>query len=186
MPDPKSLPRLKCKNFNDLREPRIGVMLHYDDSSSDPGAMEWFTDPRCDVSYNYLVLDDGRYVAVIPEGKRAWHAGACRSSDPERLSYDDANSAFIGISVATNDKIPATPQQVETVAWLTRKMFTDHGWKTSETWRIVGHDDEAVYPNKPDVPLKLRGKRGRKIDPTGRNKNKPILSVEEIRKRVAG
>ena len=185
MADPTARTRLKCKNFNDLREPRRGVMLHYDDSSSDSGAMGWFTDPACEVSYNYLVLDDGSYVAVIPDGKRAWHAGACLSSDPAKLPYKDANSAFFGVAVATNAKTPATPAQVETVAWLTRKLFAEQGWPLSETWRIVGHDAEAIYADKADVPKRLRGKRGRKIDPTGPNKNKPILSLEEIRKRVS-
>lgn len=184
MREPTARPRTKCINFNDVREPRVGVMLHYDDSSSDEGAVAWFTDPACEVSYNYLVLDNGDYVPIIPEGKRAWHAGACKSSTP-KLRYKDANSAFIGIAVATNAKKPATPEQVETVIWLTRREFLRNGWKLSETWRVVGHDEESIYPDKADVPLKLRGKRGRKIDPIGPNPAKPILSTDEVRRRVA-
>jgi N-acetyl-anhydromuramyl-L-alanine amidase AmpD len=185
MPDPRAYPPLKCKNHNALLEPRVGVMLHYDESANDPAAMAWFTDPRCEVSYNVLVLDDGRYVLVVPEGRRAWHAGYCLTSDPKRLRYQDANSAFIGIAVATNDKTPATPEQIETVVWLVRRAFAKHGWARTHTWRIVGHDTQAIWPNKADVPKKLRGKRGRKIDPTGPRPSRPILSVEEVRERVA-
>jgi N-acetyl-anhydromuramyl-L-alanine amidase AmpD len=186
MPEPKGHPPFGCKNFNNLKEPRIGVMLHYDDSTSDSGALAWFKDPECKVSYNYLVLDNGDYVPLLDEEKRAWHAGLCRTSSPARLRYNDANSAFLGISVATNGKIPATAAQLETVAWLTRRYFQKKGWPLSETWRIVGHDTEAVYGQNADVPVHLRGKRGRKIDPTGPKKDRPILSVAEVRKRVAG
>lgn len=185
MPDPNCRPRSKCKNFGALREPRLGVMLHYDDSSSDNGAVAWFTDPACQVSYNILVLDDGSYVPIVPDGKRAWHAGNCVSSDPRRLPYRDANSAFLGIAVATNDRIPATAAQLDTVVWLTRRAFVENGWPLTDSWRIVGHDGEAVFGSGADVPLALRGKRGRKIDPTGPNATRPILSVEDVRARVA-
>jgi N-acetyl-anhydromuramyl-L-alanine amidase AmpD len=185
VPDPIALPPLKCKNYNSPLEDRLGVMLHYDDSTDDKSAMAWFTDPRCEVSYNILVLDDGRYVLIVPEGKRAWHAGHCKSTNSTKLPYRDANSAFIGIAVATNGRTPATPAQVDTVAWLVGRAFDKHGWPRTESWRIVGHDTQAIWPNKPDVPKELRGKRGRKIDPTGPRADRPILSVDAIRQLVA-
>ena len=185
MPEPKARSRTTCRNFGDLREPRIGVMLHYDDSTSDEGAVAWFTDERCEVSYNYLVLDDGEYVPIVPEGKRAWHAGHCKSSAPQRLKYKDANSAFVSVAIATNARKPATKEQMDTVVWLTRREFTRNGWPLTDTWRVVGHDDEAIYPDKADVPRALRGKRGRKIDPTGPNPAKPVLSVDAVRGRLA-
>jgi N-acetylmuramoyl-L-alanine amidase len=184
MPDPIAYPPLQCKNYNALLEPRLGVMLHYDESSTDAAAMAWFTDPRCEVSYNLLVLDDGRYVLVVPEERRAWHAGHCRSSNSTKLPYRDANSAFVGIAVATNGRTPATQAQLDTVVWLTQREFDKHGWPRTETWRIIGHDSEAIWPRKADVPRHLRGKRGRKIDPTGPNPDRPILSVKEVRARV--
>ncbi|MBW3630383.1 MAG: N-acetylmuramoyl-L-alanine amidase [Gemmatimonadetes bacterium] len=184
MPEPKARTLTGCRNFGALREPRIGVMLHYDDSSSDEGAVAWFTDDRCEVSYNYLVLDDGEYVPIVPEDKRAWHAGHCKSSAPNKLRYTDANSAFVAIAIATNAKKAATRPQLDTVVWLTRREFDRNGWPLTDTWRIVGHDQEAIYANKADVPKALRGKRGRKIDPTGPNPARPILSVELVRTRI--
>jgi N-acetyl-anhydromuramyl-L-alanine amidase AmpD len=185
MTDPKAHPLTTCRNFNDLKEPRLGVMLHYDDSSNDSSAVEWFTDPECKVSYNVLVLDDGSFVPIVPPSKRAWHAGSCSTSDASRLAYRDANSAFLGVAVATNDKIPATAAQLDTVVWLVRSLFAEHGWPTDQTWRIVGHDTEAIWSTAPDVPAGLRGKRGRKIDPTGTHPDRPILSVDAVRARVA-
>lgn len=163
-----------------LREERVGVMIHYDGSGTDAGAVSWFADPRCNVSYHALALDDGSYVRIAPDNVRAWHAGWCRTSDPERLIYADANSAFYGVAAATKEGVDVTPLQTLTVAWLVRRWFHQEGWSRNDTWRIVGHDTEAVYgPGHPKA-----GQRGRKTDPTGSNPANPILSVEDIRQLV--
>ena len=159
-------------NWGELREPRMGLMLHYDASSSDAGALDWLTkDPRCKVSYNWLVLDNAHIHAIAPGDKRAWHAGVCRSSDI-RLPYTDANSAFIGIAIAATDGETATEAQMDSTVLLCQSLMLAHRWHRSETWRIVGHDTEA-WP------------RGRKHDPTGSNPEKPVLSVAEVRRRVS-
>lgn len=154
--------------YSKLREERLGVMIHYDGSGSDRGAVQWFGDERCRVSYNLLVLDDGSYVRIAPDDRRAWHAGVCKTSDPERLPYKDANSAFYGISIASSGKHDVTPLQVATVALLVRRYFDVHGWDLKDTWRIVGHASEA-WP------------RGRKTDPEGADPKNPILSVDDVR-----
>lgn len=153
-----------------LREPRIGVMLHFDGSGTDRGAVDWFGDPKCKVSYQYLVLDDGNFVRIAPDSARAWHAGVCRPSSP-RLQYHDANSAFFGIAIASNDVVEATALQMLTTAMLVRQYFDAQRWALDELWRIVGHDTEA-WP------------RGRKTDPTGPRQQNPILSVASIRSLV--
>lgn len=164
---------IRNRQYNEqLRGPRIGVMVHYDGSASDKGGVEWFAHPDCRVSYNYLVLDDGSYVEIAPPTARAWHAGLCAPSDPERLSYSDANSAFYGISAATNDRFDVTPLQLLTIAWLTRQCFELEGWPVTEAYRIVGHSSEAVFRD---------GRRGRKIDPEGPNRENPIFSPEDVR-----
>lgn len=150
-----------------LREPRMGVMVHYDGSTNDDAGLAWFSDPACAVSYQVEVTDEGRWAQIAPDSARAWHAGACRSSDP-RLPYKDANSAFYGISALTDDKYQVTTAQLLTMAWKIRMYFRVHRWDPSETWRIVGHDTEA-WP------------RGRKADPTGPNPKNPILAIEDVR-----
>ena len=151
-----------------IREDRKGVMLHFDGSGSDKGAMQWFSDPRCKVSYNLLVLDDGSYVRIAPDSARAWHAGRCRPSNPTRLHYGDANSAFFGLAIASSGKHDVTPLQMLTVALLCRVYFEKEGWSLEETWRIVSHRSEAWG-------------RGRKTDPEGADLKNPILSVDDIR-----
>lgn len=147
-------------------------MLHYDDSASDKGAVDWLMhDPRCHVSYNMLVLDDGEWVEIAPSTARAWHAGVCRPSVPQ-FTYKDANSAFYGIAAATNAKQPVAKAQFDAIVGLCRGLFTRHGWDRKETWRITGHDREA-WP------------RWRKIDPTGPNGDRQILSVDAVRAAVS-
>jgi hypothetical protein len=87
--------------------PRKGVMLHYDDSSRDDWAVEWFFDKRCKNGYTWLVLDDGRVVELADPMKRTPHAGACRTPN--------ANSVFYGIAAATNGLVSATPAQLDSI-----------------------------------------------------------------------
>jgi N-acetyl-anhydromuramyl-L-alanine amidase AmpD len=156
-------------NYNAVREERLGVMLHYDGSTSDAGAVQWLLrDSRCKVSYNWLVLDSGEVVEIAPPDARAWHAGVCRPSHPT-LRYRDANSAFYGLSLAATVGQTATSEAKAAIVDLCRVLFIRHGWDPErEGWRIVGHETEA-WP------------RGRKIDPTGPNPSHPVLEVEEVR-----
>lgn len=156
--------------YREIKEPRVGVMIHFDGSITDRWAWRWFEHPDCRVSYNYLVLDDGSYVRIAPETAAAWHAGRCRPS-AEQLHYTSANHAFYGIAAATNDRVDVTPLQTLTMAWLTRHLFERHDWPITDLWRIVGHETEAW-------------KRGRKKDPSGGLGSNPILSVDDIRQLV--
>lgn len=160
-------------NWNTRREPRIGVMVHYDDSGSDAGAVAWLTqDPRCKVSYHWLVLDNGERVEIAPADARAWHAGVCRSSDP-RLRYRDANSAFYGVALAMDGNDVVTEAARRSLVGLCATLFRTHGWDlVHEGWRIVGHSSEA-WP------------RGRKIDPEGPDPAHPVLAVPALRAWVA-
>lgn len=158
-------------NWNKCRESRLGIVLHYDDSTSDAGALEWLLkDPRCHVSYNWIISDDGTLTAVAPEDARAWHAGVCRPSSAQ-LTYRDANSALYGIAIAASGKDHATPAQLDAVAALCRRLFAKHGWAHSETWRITTHSREA-WP------------RGRKVDCEGTRPHDPVLDPDAIRRRL--
>lgn len=156
--------RVDLGNWNKRHEPRIGVMLHYDASASDAGAVAWMLrDPACKVSYNWLILDDGTVVPVAPADARAWHAGVCKASNPAQMFYKDANSAFYGIAVAAGSKDLATPAQRAAVAKLCAKLMRTHRW--ADDWRLTSHALEA-WP------------RGRKAD-IGK-----VYPIEEIRADV--
>lgn len=174
---PEARGHFQTEFHNELKEERQGVMLHYDGSSTDEGALSWLQDSRSRVSYHYLILRDGSWASFAPLNKRAWHAGYCKPSD-DRFTYSDGNSAFYGVSIASGPGEVATVGQILTTAFLVRSLYKIKKWyPKEEAWRLVSHASEAVYgPNHPKS-----GERGRKIDPEGPDKNRPILSVNEIR-----
>lgn len=148
------------------------IVLHYDASVSDESAVQWLLhDPRCKVSYNWIVLDNGNIVEVAPSDARAWHAGVCKSDD-SRLIYRDANSAGYGIAIAATVGDVATRDAKRSVAALCHYLFREHGWPLDEVWRIVSHRAHA-WP------------RTRKNDPEGPDLAHPVMNTNEIRGMVA-
>jgi N-acetyl-anhydromuramyl-L-alanine amidase AmpD len=161
-----------------LAAPRIGVMLHYDDSSRDDWAVDWFSDPRCTNGYTWLVLDDGRVIELASPTLRTPHAGICRTPN--------ANSAFYGLAAATNGRVPVTRKQFDAMVRVCARVFTAHGWTAeSAAARIVGHDTEAVWSAASTPKQELWGTLGRKVDPTGtRADGVPVLAVTSVRSAV--
>jgi N-acetyl-anhydromuramyl-L-alanine amidase AmpD len=161
-----------------LQKP-LAVMLHYDDSSRDDWALEWFEDPRCTNGYTWLVLRDGRLIELANAHSRTPHAGPCRTPF--------ANSTYYGIAAATDGVTPATTAQLDVIVIACRAVFAYHGWKREDAAsRIVGHDEEAVWTKTYTSDESLWGKVGRKVDPTGqRHDRRPIIDVADIRRRVA-
>lgn len=162
------------------REPRVGIMLHYDQSATDAGGLEWLLrDARAGVSYHEVYTRSGIAVPVAPWEAAAWHAGGCRRSAAVP-AYSHGNSAWYGLAVMAHDEGVRSPREhaterqlgllVERCCWIFRR----HRWKISETrWRITGHADEA-WP------------RGRRSDPYGPDPAAPVLSVADVQWRVLG
>lgn len=162
---------LRSKNCYEPRSlgARRGIMLHFDDSANDTSAVEWFTDPTCRVSYNRLYLDNGDVVQITPTMESAaWHAGVCLTAN--------ANHVYYGLAAATNTKHPVAAPQFESIVHDCIELFRMNGWPLADAdTRIVGHEDEACFANRT---------LGRKIDPTGYDHSKPILSTALVRERV--
>jgi N-acetyl-anhydromuramyl-L-alanine amidase AmpD len=159
-------------NHGPLRDEVLGVMLHYSVGSY-AGTLSHCRNPKSAVSYHVVLGPQaGERSQLVPLGRRAWHAGVCRTSD-SRLPYTDANSAFVGVAVATgNPPVVVTPPQFNAIVDECRRIYAHYGWPLTETWRIVGHASEA-WP------------RGRKSDPTGPDATRPVLSVEAVRAALA-
>ncbi|MFQ3623108.1 MAG: N-acetylmuramoyl-L-alanine amidase [Acetobacteraceae bacterium] len=51
------------------------LILHYTGMRTGEEALARLRDPAAKVSSHYLVEEDGRVFALVPEGRRAWHAG---------------------------------------------------------------------------------------------------------------
>src|SRR5512137_2944407 len=51
------------------------LILHYTGMQSAKGAIDRLRDPAARVSSHYVVDEDGSVLRLVPEERRAWHAG---------------------------------------------------------------------------------------------------------------
>ncbi len=135
-------------NHGERREgqPPDMLILHYTGMPDTGEALQWLCNPVSQVSAHYFVFEDGRVLQLVPEGRRAWHAGA-GSWAGER----DVNSRSIGIEIANPGHpggLPDYPDaQVAAVIALSQDICAR--WRIRPD-RVLAHSDIAP---------------GRKIDP---------------------
>ena len=79
---------------NDGRRPDM-IVLHYTGMQDAESALELLRARGSNVSAHYFVFEDGRIVQMVPESRRAWHAGKS-----EWAGETDINSCSIGIEIA--------------------------------------------------------------------------------------
>ena len=135
-------------NHGERREGRRPTMLvlHYTGMPDEGEALQWLCNPLSQVSAHYFVFGDGRVLQLVPEARRAWHAGVAQW-DGER----DINSSSIGIEIANAGHPGGLPPfgdaQIASVIGLAKDVVT--------RWRIV---PERVLAHSDVAP-------GRKLDP---------------------
>lgn len=122
------------------------IILHYTGMASGAAALARLCDPKAEVSAHYFIDGDGGVLQLVPEARRAWHAGqSCWAGEK------DMNSASIGIEIENGGHefgAPAYPEaQIEALIALCRDCMRRHGIAPS---RVLAHSDIAP---------------GRKIDP---------------------
>lgn len=126
--------------FNERRGSAIDILLlHYTGMATAEAALRRLTDSASGVSCHYLVDLDGRVFAMVPEEKRAWHAGLSAWAGAQ-----DINSRSIGIEVHNrghDDGYPDFPEcQIAAVIALCRDVLTRHPMPAP---RILAHSDVA-------------------------------------------
>lgn len=130
------------------------IILHYTGMPSASEALLWLANPISEVSCHYFVFEDGSVWQMVPENRRAWHAG--RSS---WQGETDMNSRSIGIEIANTGHDLSVPGplpppgpdfpgvQIDAVIALVKDIAARWGIPAA---RILAHSDIAP---------------GRKIDP---------------------
>ncbi len=81
-------------NCNERKLPISMAVLHYTEMHSADEAIARLCDPEAQVSAHYVIAESGEVTRLVPEDKRAWHAGKSYWRG-ER----DVNSASIGIEL---------------------------------------------------------------------------------------
>ena len=122
------------------------LILHYTGMATAAGALARLCDPTSHVSSHYLVFEDGRIVQLVPEARRAWHAGAGAWAGEEEV-----NSCSIGIEIAHpghDGGLPPYPaRQIEAVTALSRDIASR--WSIRPE-RVLGHSD--IAPDRKEDP----------------------------------
>jgi N-acetylmuramoyl-L-alanine amidase len=115
------------------------LILHYTGMPSAAAALERLCDPEARVSAHYLIDEDGGVVQLVPEARRAWHAGV--SSWAGRSGLNDGS---IGIELVNPGHEwgyrPFTEAQYEALIALCRRILAR--WPIPP-WRVLAHSDVA-------------------------------------------
>ena len=128
-------------NFDARVAPPDMIVLHYTGMADGPAALARLTDPEAKVSAHYLVEEDGRVFAIVPEARRAWHAGKSFWRGDT-----DINAASIGVEIVNPGHEfgyrPFPEAQITMVIDLLADIRSR--WTVADD-RILGHSDVAPH-----------------------------------------
>ncbi len=122
------------------------LILHYTGMRSGPAAIDRLCDPAAKVSAHYAVEEDGRVFRLVPESRRAWHAGISHWRGANGL-----NARSIGIEVVNpgheHGYRPFAALQMAALCDLCLGILARH---PIPAWNVVGHSD--VAPDRKEDP----------------------------------
>ena len=141
---PKETPPVRyipSPNHSERLRPVSIIVLHYTQTETLEQAVRILTATNSPkpVSSHYVVGLDGEVVQLVPEDRRAWHAGIS-----SWRGADDVNSASIGIEIvnagpAADGTLPSYPEaQIAAVCALCRDIQAHY-----EIEDVIGHSDVA-------------------------------------------
>jgi len=160
------------------------ILLHYTGMRFSHEAIHRLCDPKARVSSHYVVLEQGSIVQLVPEGKRAWHAGVSSWG-----GETDINSRSVGIEICNPGHefgyVDFPTRQIAAVITLCRSILTRHIVRPEN---IVAHSD--VAPSRKQDPgekfpwkLLAQSGVGLWIEPAVKPGQEP-LQVGEVGQRV--
>jgi N-acetylmuramoyl-L-alanine amidase len=130
-------------------EPVDTLILHYTGMRTAEEAIGRLRDPASRVSAHYVVEEDGAIWRLVPEGRRAWHAGVSHWRGREAL-----NGRSIGIEIVNPGHEwgyrPFPALQMAAVCDLCLDILTRHSIAARD---VVAHSD--VSPDRKQDPGEL-------------------------------
>ncbi len=156
------------------------LVLHYTGMPTADAAIALLRDPASQVSCHYVIDETGRISQLVPESRRAWHAGvSCWRGER------DMNSASIGVEICNPGHDGGLPEfpgvQIAATSALCLDVMSRYGMRAE---RVLAHSDIAparkrdpgerfpwatlaaagvglwVEPDAPSQPLAARGHEG--------------------------
>ena len=125
------------------------LVLHYTGMQSAAAALDRLCDPEARVSAHYVVEEDGTLWRLVPETRRAFHAGvSCWQGE------NDLNWVSIGVEIVNPGHEwgyrPFPEPQMEAVESLCRHILARH---RIPPYRVLGHSD--IAPDRKADPGEL-------------------------------
>ena len=125
------------------------LVLHYTGMTSAAAALERLCDPAAKVSAHYVIDEDGTIYALVPEQRRAWHAGVSYWAGETNI-----NARSIGIELVNPGhdygyRAFAEPQ-IAALIELSQAIVARHAIPPA---RVLGHSD--VAPARKEDPGEL-------------------------------
>ena len=131
------------------RTPIDILLLHYTGMATAEAALDRLCEAAAKVSAHYMVDEDGTVYALVPEVRRAWHAGQSRWA-----GASDINGRSVGVEIVNPGHEfgyrPFPEAQMEAVADLAREIVARHAIPPA---RVLGHSD--VAPRRKQDPGEL-------------------------------
>jgi len=125
------------------------LLLHYTGMRSGAEALARMCDPAAEVSAHYCIEEDGSVLRLVPEARRAWHAGASAWAGVERV-----NACSIGIELVNPGHDwgyrPFPEPQMQSLIALAKDILARHSIPPA---RVLGHSD--VAPQRKEDPGEL-------------------------------
>lgn len=125
------------------------VILHYTGMQTATAALDRMCDAAADVSAHYMVDEDGTVYRLVPEDRRAWHAGVSYWQGATNI-----NDRSIGIEIVNPGHEfgyrPFPEAQMTAVEQLLSDIVSRRGIARA---RIVGHSD--IAPSRKQDPGEL-------------------------------
>ncbi len=136
-------------NFDERDQPVSLIVLHYTGMADAASAIARLSDPDARVSCHYLIQEDGQVLRMVPEEKRAWHAGQ---------SYWRGHTALNNISIGIEIVNPGheygyRPFPDEQIDALIPLMADIKDRYAITRGNIVGHSD--IAPRRKQDPGEL-------------------------------
>ncbi len=128
--------------------PRL-LVLHYTGMPDAGEALQRLCNPVSEVSAHYFVFENGHVVQMVPEARRAWHAGASFWN-----GVTDVNSASIGVEIANPGHAGGLPPYPEAQIAAVTRLAQDiiQRWSI-QPGNVLAHSD--VAPLRKEDPGEL-------------------------------
>ncbi|MCL6250925.1 N-acetylmuramoyl-L-alanine amidase [Altererythrobacter sp. KTW20L] len=139
MIDPLVHREIASPNWNERQVPVSMVVLHYTEMKPVDEALARMCDPAAEISAHYCITEEGEVIRLVPEDKRAWHAGRSRWR-----GINDVNSASVGIELDHPGHAlgyrPFAEAQIEALLPLLHRIVRQYDVPRAN---VVGHSDVA-------------------------------------------